>query len=221
MRALPPVADDDSADTPSDWGAVSKQTTGMEASTPTAGLHSQPSSAASPVAGKTDLTAPLQNGKLRMYWFDAYEDPHNNPGFVYVFGKAMMPAGVSGSGGAAAATSIASPPVKNGAAPAKGPATAASGAGFGDSKRTESVAIRVGPISRSIYVLPRPKKLSSAKDENSVTGIDVTMRDVYDEMKLILTGIGVTKFSSKEETKKYCFEQERTADGNPRLVVVD
>ena len=29
-----------------------------------------------------------EDGSVKMYWFDAYEDPKNNPGCLYLFGKA-------------------------------------------------------------------------------------------------------------------------------------
>ena len=33
---------------------------------------------------------PVQDGKLRFYWFDAYEDPYNQPGTLYLFGKVLV-----------------------------------------------------------------------------------------------------------------------------------
>lgn len=33
---------------------------------------------------------PIKDGKLQMYWFDAYEDQWNQPGVVYLFGKVLV-----------------------------------------------------------------------------------------------------------------------------------
>ncbi len=79
-----------------------------------------------------------------------------------------------------------------------------------------SVCLKVGPLSRNIFFLPRAKRLASAKDENSVTSEAVTMKAVYEEVKLLLGAMGITKFQSKPTTKKYCFEQEKSEDGKPR-----
>jgi len=32
----------------------------------------------------------VKDNKLRMYWLDAYEDPYNQPGVLYLFGKVLV-----------------------------------------------------------------------------------------------------------------------------------
>lgn len=49
------------------------------------------SGAASPTADATLPTdLPMDSDVLRMYWFDAYEDPYRNPGIMYLFGKVLV-----------------------------------------------------------------------------------------------------------------------------------
>ena len=61
-----------------DWFQVCETEQAAEVETP----------AALPVTGGKDGVPALEeDGSLHMYWLDAYEDPYNAPGTVYLFGK--------------------------------------------------------------------------------------------------------------------------------------
>ena len=61
-----------------DWFQVCETDQGAEAEPP----------AAPPVTGGKDGVPALEeDGALHLYWLDAFEDPYNAPGTVYLFGK--------------------------------------------------------------------------------------------------------------------------------------
>ncbi|KAI9485969.1 MAG: DNA polymerase family B-domain-containing protein [Benjaminiella poitrasii] len=66
-----------------------------------------------------------------------------------------------------------------------------------------SCCVTVKNIERNVFVLPRPFKLD---DSNQETEEEVDMSDVYGEISEVFSKKRITKFASKEVTRKYAFE---------------
>lgn len=90
---------------------------------------------------------------------------------------------------------------------------------FGKLESGSSCCVRVDNLDRNIYVLPRRFALEDPRDPASVTDKEVTLGDVYAEIKQALGQCGVTKFKSKSVLRRYCFSREsqlHELDGTPK-----
>ena len=86
IKRVVPWARKEAASTGLDWFAVVEDESGASSQE----VASQPS-AGSAVAGADGQMPPTEeDGSIRMYWIDAYEDQLNAPGTVYLFGKVKL-----------------------------------------------------------------------------------------------------------------------------------
>lgn len=90
---------------------------------------------------------------------------------------------------------------------------------FGKLESGASCCVRVNNLDRNIFVLPRRFALEDPRDPDSVTDREVTMAEVYAEIKTALSECGVSKFKSKSVKRRYCFSREsqlNELDGTPK-----
>jgi DNA polymerase alpha subunit A len=77
-----------------------------------------------------------------------------------------------------------------------------------DRQSTASTCVQVHNIERNLFVLTRKFQLSDIHDESSVTDLPVTMGDVYNELKELMSSMGVAKFKCKTVRRSYAFDRE-------------
>jgi DNA polymerase alpha subunit A len=75
------------------------------------------------------------------------------------------------------------------------------------SKQHASCCVKVVNQERTIYVLPRQYRVTSLRDESSVTTEEVTPLMIHQELTAEFTKRDIKGFKLKQVSKKFCFDQ--------------
>jgi DNA polymerase alpha subunit A len=89
------------------------------------------------------------DGRIKFYWFDAFENTQVRSSSIYLFGRVLLPSEAEASSG----TGKAAPPL------------------------TASCCLTIRNMERTIFVLPRTHKVVNINDESKVSDTAVNFSD--------------------------------------------